>query len=317
MRIKKDGINKNKKKGLPKIIVILGPTASGKTGLGVKLAYHLDGEIISADSRQIYKSMDIGTGKDLPNYNYKGKNIPYHLIDVASPRINFSIARYQKLAFKAIESIVKRGKLPIIVGGSGLYLQAVVDNYKLFSHKSDKKLRTELEKLGADRLFLKIKKLNPEFAKRINNSDKNNARRLSRYFELVCLGNNFFKKNKKSLYEFLVLGIKIDDKKMKENIILRLNQRIDKEGMIEEVKQLRKNGLSYKRLISFGLEYKYVSFFLQGKITEKEMREKLATAIYRFAKKQKTWFKRWQKQDRKIYWIESYEEAEKLSKCFI
>jgi len=301
----------------PKIVVILGPTASGKTGLGVKLAYHFNGEIISADSRQVYKGMDIGTGKDLPDYNYLGQSIPYHLIDVASPRMNFSVARFQKLANKAIRDVLRRGKLPIVVGGSGLYLQAVVDNYQLSDYKSDKKWRAELENLGAEKLYFKISRLNPDFAKRINNSDRNNARRLSRYLELLQNGNNLLMKKGEPLGDFLLLGVNISDAKMRANIKLRLDERLDKQGMILEVEKLKKTGLSFKRLISFGLEYKFISYFLQDKLNKEEMREKLVVAIYRFAKKQKTWFKRWEKQGRKIYWIKDYKQLESRVKSFL
>lgn len=301
----------------PKIVVILGPTASGKTGLGVKLAYHFNGEIVSADSRQVYKGMDIGTGKDLPDYNYLGQSIPYHLIDVASPRMNFSVARFQKLANKAIRDVLRRGKLPIVVGGSGLYLQAVVDNYQLSDYKSDKKWRAELENLGAEKLYFKISRLNPDFAKRINNSDRNNARRLSRYLELLQNGNNLLMKKGEPLGDFLLLGVNISDAKMRANIKLRLDERLDKQGMILEVEKLKKTGLSFKRLISFGLEYKFISYFLQDKLNKEEMREKLVVAIYRFAKKQKTWFKRWEKQGRKIYWIKDYKQLESRVKSFL
>ena len=308
---------KDKADDKPKIIALLGPTASGKTGLGVRLAYKLNGEIVSADSRQVYRGMDIGTGKDLPDYKYKGKDIPYHLIDVVSPRSNFNLARYQRLALRAIDDILKRGKLPIIVGGTGLYMQAIIDNYKLSDFKSNREFRVRLEKLGAKKLYERLTKVNADFASRINNSDKNNARRLSRYIELIEKGEHLLEKKDKSPYDFLVLGMKIDDKTMRERIVSRLDKRIDEEGMTSEVETLRNNGTSFKRLISFGLEYKFVSYFLQGKIDQEEMREKLSTAIYRFAKKQKTWFKRFEKQGQKINWIENYQEAQSLANEFL
>ncbi|MDI3496487.1 MAG: tRNA dimethylallyltransferase [Patescibacteria group bacterium] len=309
--------NEDNKKDKPKIVVILGPTASGKTSLGVRLAYDFGGEIISADSRQVYKGMDIGTGKDLPDYNYQGKKIPYHLLDVASPRTNFSVARYQRMAKKVISDVIKRGKLPIIVGGSGLYLQAVIDNYKLSDYKSDKKYRTHLEKLGAEKIYLRIKELNLEFAKRITLSDQSNARRLSRYLELIEKGRDLIMKKDEPIADFLILGKKITDEKMKINIKKRLEQRLDEQGMIEEVRGLKDSGLSYKRLISFGLEYKYIAYYLQGKIDEEKLRTDLVTAIYRFAKKQKTWFKRWEKQGQKIDWIDNYQAAAIIVKKFL
>lgn len=301
----------------PKIVVILGATASGKTGLGVRLAYELGGEIISADSRQVYRGMDIGTGKDLPDYNYKGKNIAYHLIDVASPRQNFNLARYLKLAKQSIASIIEQSKLPIIVGGSGLYIQALVDNYELTDIKSRRLKRDRLEKLGAAKLYDKIKKLNPEFASRINNSDKHNARRLSRYLELVKEGKSIINKKNCSPYNFLVIGTDISDEKMRANIVTRLDERLKKDALVLEVKNLHAAGISYKRLLSFGLEYKYVSLYLQNKLSADEMKEKLANAIYRFAKKQKTWFKRFSDQGQKIHYSSDYKEIKKLVQDFL
>jgi|SRR5680860_78853 len=310
-------MEKGNKKNKPKVIALLGPTASGKTKIGVRLAYKFNGEIVSADSRQVYKGMDIGTGKDLPDYKYKEKHIPYHLIDVASPRSNFNLARYQKLALKAIDDILNRGKLPIIVGGTGLYIQALIENFKLSDFKSNRKLRENLEKLGAKKLYERLIKANADFAGRINHSDMNNARRLSRYVELIEQGEYLLDRKGKSNYNFLVLGMKVDNKKMREKIVSRLHKRIDEEGMTNEVETLRHDGISYKRLISFGLEYKFVSYLLQGKINQDEMREKLATAIYRFAKKQKSWFKRFEKQGQKINWIENYQEGISLVSHFL
>lgn len=311
-------VKKNKKEDLrPKLIVISGVTASGKTGLGVRLAHELSGEIISADSRQVYRGMDIGTGKDLPDYNYKGKDIPYHLIDVASPRQPFHLARYLKLANKSIESVLAKGKLPIIVGGSGLYVQALVDNYELTSVKSKRLERDKQESLGAEKLYKKLKKLNPDFAERLNNSDRNNARRLARYLEIASEGEIVQRKKIDNPYNFLVIATEISDAKMRENISLRLDQRLKDEVLVNEVKRLHEAGISYKRLISFGLEYKYVSLYLQKKLDKDEMREKLITAIYRFAKKQKTWFKRFEKQGQKINYVSNYKEMEVLVKDYL
>ncbi|MCK5459937.1 tRNA (adenosine(37)-N6)-dimethylallyltransferase MiaA, partial [Candidatus Parcubacteria bacterium] len=175
-------VNKNIK-NKKRIIAILGPTAVGKTKLSVKLACQFNGEIVSADSRQIYKGMDVGTGKDLQDYqiNLKSKKlktvkIPYHLIDVVSPNTEFNLAKYQKLAYKAIDNILLKEKTPFLVGGSGLYLQAVVDGYNLSETKPDKKLRRGLEKLSASQLFARLRKIDPKFANELNNSDKKNSR---------------------------------------------------------------------------------------------------------------------------------------------
>lgn len=295
----------------PKILVILGPTSSGKTGLGVKLATELNGEIISADSRQVYRGMDIGTGKDLGEYKVGGRKIPYHLIDVASPKIRFNLVKYQQLAFKAIESVLKKERLPIIVGGSGLYLQVLVDNYQLSTARPKAAQRAGLEKLSAPELFKRIKKIKPEFAVRLNNSDRNNARRLIRYWEIIKSGGLEKIGKKESPYNWLLLGLTWPDKVLRERIVQRLLVRLQKEGLIAEVKKLNREGVSWRRLKSFGLEYKFISQHLLGELSYEEMVEKLSTAIYRFAKRQKTWFKRWEKQGAKIKWMKNLEQAER------
>ena len=299
-------IKKDKK---PKVIVILGPTASGKTRLAVDLALEFNGEIISADSRQVYKGMDIGTGKDLSEYKRGNKKVFYHLIDVASPKRNFDLKRYQRLANKAIFNILKRGKLPIIVGGSGLYIQAIIDNYDLPAKTKDKNLRLKLESLGADKLFELISKKQPDFAQRLNNSDRFNARRLARYLEVINSDDLIGGQKRPSPFSFLIFGVDISDDKMRVKIKERLDFRLDKQNMITEVKKLRKDSLSDKRLINFGLEYKFITYFLQGKINNDEMRNKLMFASYRFAKRQKTWFRRFEKQGGKIHWIKNKKEA--------
>ncbi len=299
----------------PKVLVILGTTSAGKTAIGVKLASELSGEVISADSRQVYKGMDIGTGKDLKEYMVNGKKIKYHLIDVVSPKQKFDLAKYQKLALKAIEDVLKRKKLPIIIGGSGLYLQAIIDNYKLSSVKPNLFKRVELEKLSREELFQRLEKIKPEFADRLNNSDKNNSRRLIRYLEI--LEENKAEKNKQtpSPYDFFIIGIRCSDEVLKERINRRLDDRLE-EGLVEEVKNLHKDGVRWEKLLSFGLEYKFVSQYLQEVLEYDEMVEKLKTALWRFAKRQKTWFKRWEKQGRKINWVENISEAMKLFQKF-
>lgn len=317
-------INKHKPKIIaknkPKVLVILGTTSAGKTGLGVKLAAELGGEIISADSRQVYKGMDIGTGKDLKEYKVDGKRIKYHLIDVVGPKTKFDLAKYQKLAFKAIDDVLKRGKLPIVVGGSGLYLQAIVDNYQLSSVKPDLELRAALEKLSVEQLFAKLEKIKPKFAARLNNSDKNNKRRLVRYLEIAeqdkagKIKKTEPEENLKESdlkYDFLLLGLEWPDDILRERIISRLHDRLEKEGMIKEIERLHGEGVSWERLMSFGLEYKFVSRYLLEEIDYETMVEKLGIAIYRFAKRQKTWFRRWEKQGKKIIWVADLKDAKK------
>ena len=316
-----------------KIIVVLGTTASGKTKLGVDLACKFNGEIISADSRQVYKHMDVGTGKDLNEYITKTQitdkwvvnKAPYHLIDIVNPNTKFSLAKYQKLAFKAMDNILKRGKTSIIVGGTGLYLQAVVDNYNLSGARPDKELREKLEEKSAGELFLELKKINSKFAERLNESERENKRRLIRYIEITQdkgaeekgVSHPIGCETPKAKYDFLLLGLTWPREVLKERIYKRLMERLEKENMVGEVKKLHKDGVSWKRLESFGLEYKYISLYLQGKLDYEEMVEKLNIAIRQFAKKQMTWFRRWEKQGRKINWVKDGEEAEKLVREFL
>ncbi|MBU0636675.1 tRNA (adenosine(37)-N6)-dimethylallyltransferase MiaA [Patescibacteria group bacterium] len=313
-----------------KILAILGPTSSGKTKLAVQLAMEFNGEIVSADSRQVYRGMDIGTGKDLKQYCIKSKVIPYYLIDVVSPKTRFNLAKYQKLAFKAIDDILQRGKLPILVGGSGLYLQAVVDNFQLFDSKPDLSLRKKLEKLTINQLFTKIKKLSPEMAIKINNSDKNNKRRLIRYAEILLFDKNF--KNNllcstklKEKYQTLIIGLTCSKQILRKRIYDRLIYRLEKEKMIDEIKQFHQQGLSWRKLEEFGLEYKFISLYLQKKLTYDEMVEKLNIASNQFANRQMSWFRRWEQQGKKINWIENVTKsllpntakAKKLIKMFL
>lgn len=331
----------------PKLLVILGPTSSGKTSLAVKLAMKFNGEIVSADSRQVYRGMDIGTGKDLEEFTvipegarnerliesrYKCISremlslrsaplqhdiikIPHHLIDVVSPKKRFNLADYQRLAFKAIDDILARGKLPILVGGSGLYLQAVVDNYLLSGAKPNSGLRKESEKMTSERLFSMLKRQAPNFAKRLNQSDKNNKRRLIRYLEIVRQGSMEIKTDNKK-YQALIIGINLPPKELKERIKNRLIDRLENQDLIGEVRRLHQQGLSWKKLESFGLEYKFVSLYLQKKLDYEEMVEKLNRAINQFARRQKSWFRRWEKQGTKINWVKGDNEVQRLLKNF-
>ncbi len=300
------------KKSGNKILVILGPTASGKTKLAVKLAEKFNGEIVSADSRQVYRGMDIGTGKDLSEYS-----VPYHLIDVVSPKIRFDLAKYQEAAFKAIDDILKRGKLPILAGGSGLYLQAVIDNYKLSDIKSDLVLRKKLDKLNVLELFNKLKKLAPKMVAKLNQSDKNNKRRLIRYLEILGQDKNFKSRSGEKKYQALLIGVNISREVLQQRILKRLLERLEKQNMIGEIKKLRKRGLSWKKLEEFGLEYRFIALYLQNKFSYDEMVKKLNIAIYQFAKRQLTWFKRWEKQGAKINWLKDDKKIKKLVKTFL
>jgi len=293
---------------MSKLIVILGPTASGKTALSIRLAKKFKGEIISADSRQVYKRMDIGTSKVTKK---EMKGIPHYLLDVASPKRKFTVAQYKKLAIKAIEKIHKKGKIPFLVGGTGFYIQVIVDGLVIPKVKPDWQLRKNLEKKKTEELLKLLKKLDPKRAKTI---EKKNRRRLIRALEIVIKTKKPVPSLQKKPFQFEVLkiGIKKSKQELSKLIRKRLFKRLRK-GMIAEVKGLRKSGLSWKRLEDFGLEYRYVARYLQGKISKEEMIEKIQKESEQYTKRQMTWFKR----DKKILWIKTPKEAEKLVKEFL
>ena len=240
-----------------KIIVILGPTASGKSALAVKLAKKINGEIISADSRQVYKGLNIGSGK-ITKKEMSG--VHHHCLDIVSPKKVFTVADFKKCAEKAIEKIFAKNKTPIIIGGTGLYIQALVDNIVLPEVKPDWKLRKKLEKKTTEEMFRALEKLDPDRAKNI---DAKNPRRLIRAIEIAkALGKVPNLETKRQSWETIQIGIKLSDKKLKENINKRLIYRL-KKGMIAEAKKLHAQGLSWKRMDELGLEYKYLAKFLK------------------------------------------------------
>lgn len=276
---------------LPRILAIVGPTSSGKSDFAVKLARKFNGEIVSADSRQVYKGLDIGSGK-ITKREMRG--IPHHLLDIASPKKVFTISDFQKLAYKKIDDILARGKLPILCGGTGFYIQSIVDGTVLPEVPENKLLRTKLNKLSLKELQSKLKKLDKA---RFATVDINNKVRLVRAIEIAtALGKV---PNIKSMpkYECIQIGLSWPKEKLDERIKKRLNARI-KKGLIKEVSDLHKNGLSWKRLEMLGLEYRYVALFLQNKISHAEMVVELQNKICQYAKRQMTWFKR----DKRIKW---------------
>jgi len=294
-------IPQNKKKS--KLIVLLGQTATGKTGLSIELAKKYQGEIVSADSRQVYKGLDLGSGKATKK---EMAGIPHHLLDVASPKRKFSVAQFQKQALKTIDNILKRNKTPFLVGGSAFYLYSIIEGWQFPQTKRDEKLRKVLEKKTKKQLFSLLKGLDPKRAKVI---EKNNKRRLIRAIEIAKQLGNVPKIKKKPKYNCLVLGLKQNNEDLKKLIKIRLLKRM-RQGMFNEVKQLRSEGISWQRLEGLGLEYKWLALYLQNKIKKDEMLEKLATDIYRFAKRQMTWFKK----DETIHWL-STNKKERLNQA--
>ncbi|RLC38081.1 tRNA (adenosine(37)-N6)-dimethylallyltransferase MiaA [Candidatus Falkowbacteria bacterium] len=306
-----------------KILVITGTTASGKTGLAVKLAHKFNGEIISADCRQVYKYMDIGTGKDLGEYKLKfpaGKevNIPYHLIDVVHPNTEYNLVKWKIKAELAVKEILNKERVPIIAGGTGLYTQALVDNYDLSVVGQDKKLRERLDKKNIKQLVDELKKINSKFAENLHVSDKKNKRRLIRYLEVLRGAAGFSQKASGDKNDYLIIGLTYPRDILKKRIYERLIERLEKEDMIREVEKLHKKyGVSWKRLKNFGLEYKFISLYLKKELSYDEMVEKLNIAIGQFAKRQMTWLRRWEKQGTEINWVKSEKEAERLVENFL
>lgn len=295
---------------MKKIIVILGPTASGKSDLAVKLAKKFNGEIISADSRQVYKGMNLGTGK-ITKKEMAG--IRHHLLDVANPKTKFDVVKYKKLANKAIGDILKRGKLPIVCGGTGFYIQTIVDNIIFPEVASDPELRTKLEKQPIEKLLQTLRKLDPARFKAV---DQKNKRRIIRAIEISKALGKVPKLKSDPKYDTLQIGIDIDKETLKKNIEKRLEKRL-KQGMVAEVKRLHNppvgGGVSWKKLIEFGLEYKFAALYLQGKISKQELTDQLESATWQYSKRQMTWFKR----DRRINWVDNKLRAEKIIKKFL
>jgi len=300
---------------LTKIIVILGPTASGKSDLAIKLAKKINGEIISADSRQVYKGLDIGSGKITEK---EMMDIPHHLLDVASPKRTFTVAQYQKLAKKAIKKILAKNKIPIICGGTGFYINSLLYDYHLPQVPPQPNLRKQLEKKSAEKLFKQLKKLDPRRAKNI---DRHNQRRLIRALEIILTTRKPVpsltilrgrSSGKDSGFNFLKIGLKKSPEELKKLIKKRLEKRL-KQGLINEVKNLKDAGLSWQRLDNFGLEYRYVSRYLRGFMNKKEMIDLLLKESWQYAKRQMTWFKK----DEKIIWISSPQKAFAICQDFL
>jgi len=289
-------------KKLPKLIVILGPTASGKTDLAIRLAQNFNGEIVSADSRQVYKGMDIGTAK-ITKKEMKG--IPHYLLNVASPKRRFTVVQHRRLVLKAINKIFRKGKIPILCGGTGFYIQAVVDGILIPEVPPDWRLRKKLEKKSAKELYKILKKLAPQRAKTIESKNK---RRLIRALEIVKrIGRVPILKKKPLPYPVLMIGIKKEKRELSSLIRKRFFKWL-RQGLLKEVLKLKKSGLSWKKIEDFGIHYRVIAQYLQKKLTDKEMIENSLKELQNYAKRQMTWFKK----DRRIIWIKNQKEAEKL-----
>ncbi|MEK7143230.1 MAG: tRNA (adenosine(37)-N6)-dimethylallyltransferase MiaA [Patescibacteria group bacterium] len=291
-----------------KIIIILGQTATGKSALAVKLAKKFNGVVISADSRQVYRGLNLGTGK-ITKKEMKG--IPHYMLDVANPKTQYSVALYQRAVLDHIRYIVARGRIPIICGGTGLYIDTVINGIVLPEVKPNLKLRRRLNNKTAKELFLVLKKLDPRRAKTI---DRQNPRRLIRAIEIAtALGYVPHLEASLPSYDILKIGLTLPNSLLKKKIRVRLFARI-RLGMVAEAKRLYKQGVSWKRMEELGMEYKFLAYYLQKKITKKEMLAKIEKETWQYAKRQRTWFK----PDERIVWfpLQQKKNIEKLVRKF-
>jgi len=292
-----------------KLLVIIGATAVGKSGLAIKIAKKYNGEIISADSRQVYRGLDLGTGKvkrDSDNEVFMSEGVIHYGIDIVDVKKQYNISDFQKYCNKKIKEIWKKNKLPIICGGSPLYVISVLEGWRFPKTKPNLKLRKELEQKSANELYLMLKKIDKN---RSENIDINNRRRLIRALEIVLEKKAVEPLNKKPiLADILILGVKKNREEVKELIQKRLNMRIE-EGMIDEVKNLKEKGMTSERLNDLGLEYRYLNLYLENKLTLDEMKKQLYTKICQFSKRQMTWFKKF----KNVNWINNdFKEAKKI-----
>ena len=297
---------------LPKLVVVLGPTASGKSGLGISLAQHFGGEIVSADSRQVYRGLDIGTAKITPEEQML---VPHYLLDVADPLQVYTVAQFQRDAIAAINDILEREHQPFLVGGSPHYIQAVVDNLDIPRIEPQPELRAQLEKHPLPELLTQLEQLDPQSAATI---DRNNPRRVIRALEVNLISGKPFSQQRnmaKPLYRSLLLGIEWPREVLYRRIDARVDERM-RQGMVREVQKLLDEGLSHERLEALGLEYRYISRLLSGEFRdEDEMVERLKYAIHDFTRRQLTWYRK----DKRIVWIEGEDggRAKEIVRTFL
>lgn len=288
------------------MITILGPTACGKTDLAAHLAYYIDGEIISADSRQVYRGMDIGTGKDLADYTVNGRQIPYHLIDICDPGEKYNLFRYQQDFHKAYSDIRSRGKVPVLCGGTGLYIESVLRGYSLSPVPQNPELRKSLEGRSLAELTDILFNLKEQTGSAMHNTtDVDSCQRAIRAIEIESYNlQTPLEKRAMPPVDSLVIGVSIDRDLRRERITRRLKQRLDN-GMVDEIRGLLDKGVSRDDLVYYGLEYKYVTMYAVGELSYDEMFRQLEIAIHQFAKRQMTWFRGMERRGVKINWIDS------------
>ncbi len=282
------------------LLVILGPTASGKTRVAVQVASELQGEIISADSRQVYRGMDIGTGKDLRQYG----SVPYHLIDIVDPGYEFNVFEFQRRFAQAYSEIRARGRLPLLAGGTGLYLESVLGGYRFIEVPENLRLRQELAGISHEDLASRLQQLNPHPH---NTTDLLDWQRLIRAIEIAEFQRAAQVQPPPPEISPMIFGIKWPRDVLRRRITHRLKERLN-HGLIEEVDRLHKNGVSWEVLDFYGLEYRFVALFLKGALNRNDMYQKLNSAIYHFAKRQETWFRRMERRGTLIHWLEGAQD---------
>lgn len=289
-----------------RLITILGPTACGKTALAVALANELGSEIISADSRQVYRGMDIGTGKDLEDYVVDGKRVPYHLIDIVEPGSKYNLYRYQRDFMAAYDDIVSRGAQPILCGGTGLYIEAVLKGYALSTVPQNPALRKQLEGESLETLTQKLVELKKKNNSNMHNTtDVDSCQRAIRAIEIETYNlERAAERRPAQPVDAIVFGLDIDREERRRKISERLRQRLDN-GMVDEIKRLLDSGVAPVDLIYYGLEYKYVTEYVVGKLSFDEMYRQLEIAIHQFAKRQMTWFRGMERRGTDIHWLDA------------
>ena len=295
-----------------KLITILGPTACGKTSLAVNLAARCHGEIISGDSRQVYRHMDIGTGKDLGDYTVEGQTIPYHLIDICEPGTKYNLFEYQRDFLTAYQDIINRGKQPILCGGTGLYIESVIRGYQLSPVPQNQPLRDRLEGKTLDELTVILTELKKKAGTNLHNTtDVDSTQRAIRAIEIEEYNiRHVTERRAFPAIPSLVIGVDIDRELRRERITKRLRQRLD-EGMVDEIKTLLQQGVTAEQLMYYGLEYKFVTQYVIGEISYEQMFHGLEIAIHQFAKRQMTWFRGMQRRGIDIHWIDAKLPTEK------
>lgn len=284
------------------MLIVTGITATGKTTLAAHTAAQLNGEIISADSRQVFRRMSLGTGKDLDDYIIEGKKIPYHLIDIREPGETYSVFNFQQDFLKAYNDIRNRGKFPVMSGGTGLYVESVVQRYKLLDVPRNEKLRNSLANKSLEELAQQLASMKSMH----NQTDIDTRKRAIRAIEIATYyQQNQIEKTDIPPVRCLIVAPSFDRAQIRKRITLRLEERLN-EGMADEVQQLINEGITPEKLISYGLEYKYLTWYLTGKMDYRHMKERLNIAIHQFAKRQMTWFRRMQRKGITIHWIDGY-----------